>query len=73
VADDSHKTLPVDGVDSTSLRASYLPPFRSGIEAGAPAVMLSHVAFPQIYGSELPTSLSPEGINILRKNSDSRV
>lgn len=67
VAEDSHKTLPVDGIDLAGLRAGYLPTFRSGIEAGAPAVMLSHVAFPQIFGSELPTSLSPEGTNILRE------
>lgn len=68
VAGDTHKTLPVDGSDRARLDAVYLPPFRSGLAAGAPAVMLSHVAFPNITGVKEPASLSEELIALLRSD-----
>ena len=44
----------------------YLPPFASGIEAGAPVIMTSHIAFPQISGDETPTTLSKQMLDDLR-------
>ena len=68
VAGDSHRLLPVDGADRRQLEEMYLPPFRSGIAAGAPVVMLSHVAFPQIAGVEQPASLSEAIVRLLRED-----
>ena len=59
VTADSHLWLPIDGTDLPGLTSWHLVPFRAGIEAGAPAVMLSHVAFPSIDPSGRPASLSP--------------
>lgn len=66
VASDSHQILPVDQVERQHLETAYLPPFRSGLAAGAPVVMVSHISFPNISGSSLPASLSPEMIRLLR-------
>lgn len=66
VADDSHNLLPVDQVERQVLEASYLLPFRRGLAAGAPVVMISHIAFPKISGNDLPASRSPEMIRLLR-------
>jgi beta-N-acetylhexosaminidase len=66
VASDSHDTLPVDTADLAVLRSSYLPPFQSGIGAGAPVIMFSHVAFPYIDPAGLPASLSPTLHALLR-------
>ena len=68
VSADSHKTLPVDPTDRVGLEARYLPPFLSGIAAGAEVVMLSHVAFPEISGEQEPASLSPEVVALLRQD-----
>lgn len=68
VAGDSHRMLPVDESDRQRLENFYLPPFRSGLDAGAPVVMLSHVAFPNISGTIQPTSLSAAMISILRND-----
>lgn len=44
-------------------------PFRSGIEAGAPVVMIGHISCPNITGDEVPASLSPEIVtDVLRKD-----
>lgn len=70
VAEDSHQVLPVDDADIKTLREQYLPPFQAGVIAGAPVIMLSHIAFPKINGGEIPSSLSPEMIQFLRKELD---
>ena len=70
VADDSHKTLPIDNTNRVGLDETHLPPFNRGIIAGAPVVMLSHVAFPNISGSNTPSSLSPEIMQLLRQDLD---
>ncbi len=70
VAQDSHQVLPVDPVDIKTLRAEYLPPFRAGLDAGAPVIMLSHIAFPAINGGEIPSTLSPEMIQFVRQEMD---
>lgn len=60
------KVLPVDQVDAKTLVSTYLPPFLSGIEAGLPVILVSHVVYPNISGSYSPASKSPQIINLLR-------
>ena len=67
VAEDSHETLPVDQASQAELNRTYLPPFRSGINAGSPVVMFSHIAFPKIAKGEVPTTFSTAMVNLLRK------
>jgi beta-N-acetylhexosaminidase len=67
-ASDTHTEAAVDPVDRSVLQAQYLPPFISGIEAGAPVVMFSHVSFPAIDPQGLPASLSPAIMTILRND-----
>lgn len=54
-------------IDSTleELSQVELMPFLKGIEAGAPVVMVGHIACPNITGDELPASLSPVLVNEL--------
>ena len=64
---DTHYVLATDDSDLKHLQDIYLPPFESGIRAGAQVVMTSHVAFPNIDSSGLPTTLSPVMMDVLRK------
>ena len=66
IAADSHYTLPVDQADLSSLESEYLPPFQSGLEAGAPIIMFSHVAFPNIDLTGNPATLSTALVALLR-------
>ncbi len=67
VAGDSHRILPVDRSSIEQIRAAYLPPFQSGLSAGAPVVMFSHVSYPVLEdGRELPATLSPGVVSLLR-------
>ena len=54
---DSHLALPTVNVDLATLRARELPPFRAAIEAGARAIMTSHILLPQI-DPDAPATLS---------------
>ena len=68
-ADDSHGTLPVIGVDRTTLDKRELVPYRMMIAEGLPAIMSGHLALPNVAGNNLPASLSPELIgDLLRKD-----
>lgn len=67
VAGDSHLTLPVDEVSWETLFTTYLPPFSSGIQAGAPAIMSSHVAFPALDERGRPTTLSHPTLSVLQE------
>ncbi len=68
VAGDTHLLLAVDQADLATLERDYLPPFRSGIQAGAPVVMFSHVAFPNIDGGiTQPATVSSTLARILRE------
>ncbi len=59
-ATDSHLALPTVPYGLDRLAAVELPPFQAGIAAGAEAVMLAHLALPQIEpNATLPASLSP--------------
>lgn len=48
VREDTHFDDAVDNRSLEEIRASDLVPFAAGIEAGADAVMLAHVAYPQV-------------------------
>jgi beta-N-acetylhexosaminidase len=67
VAEDSHIQLPRDPSDINVLSKDHIPPFVAGIEAGAPIVMLSHVAFSSIDAESRPATYSPPVIEILRE------
>lgn len=68
---DSHNRLHTDMVSLQALENDYLPPFHSGIHAGATAVMINHIAFPTITGEEqLPASQSAQLINLLRQKME---
>lgn len=67
VSGDSHTMLPVDNSDLSTLEATYLPPFQAGIDAGAQIIMTSHVVFPSIDPSGLPSTLSSPIIGVLRE------
>lgn len=54
---DSHLELPVLGATLDQLRERDIPPFSSGVAAGAETVMIGHIA---PLGRTLPASLDPE-------------
>ncbi|CAN5892416.1 beta-N-acetylhexosaminidase [soil metagenome] len=64
---DSHVGFPVVDHDEATIRSYDLPPFRAAVEAGVPMVMMGHLIYPAI-DPELPTSLSPKGMKLLRNN-----
>jgi beta-N-acetylhexosaminidase len=55
---DSHLAMPVVDLPLTTLVERELVPFRAAIDAGARAVMTSHILLPQI-DAERPATLSP--------------
>lgn len=62
--DDSHVSIPRSSITIDEWRSTHAVPFQAGIDAGAPLVMMGHLEFTQI--SELPASLSPTWIELLR-------
>ena len=50
------------------LEACDLLPFASGIEAGAPFVMVSHLSVPEVVGDETPSDLSSRIVSELLRN-----
>ncbi|MGB3681572.1 MAG: glycoside hydrolase family 3 N-terminal domain-containing protein, partial [Rubrobacteraceae bacterium] len=64
---DSHTGLPVVDHDRQTIDSYDLPPFRAAVEAGVPMVMVGHLVYPAI-DPELPASLSPEAIGLLRED-----
>ncbi|MEW5872544.1 MAG: glycoside hydrolase family 3 N-terminal domain-containing protein [Chloroflexota bacterium] len=65
---DTHELLAIDNASLAQLQQTHLPPFQSGLQAGAPVVMFSHVAFPAVDGSVQPASLSPNLVALLRQD-----
>ena len=66
VREDTHFDHAVDDRSLETIRAEDLVPFGAGIDAGADAVMLAHVVYPQV--APEPAGYSPRWINdILRK------
>jgi len=70
VSGDSHTVLPVDYSDTAALLGVHLVPFKAGIDAGVPSVMVSHVSFPAVDSGNLPASLSAELYKILDEELD---
>lgn len=65
---DSHLGLPRVDKTEEELEQLELIPFRRAIAAGAPAVMMSHVLFPNIADDQLPCTMSRRMVtDLLRK------
>ncbi len=65
VREDTHHDTAIDPRPLHALEAEDLLPFRAGIDAGADAVMMAHVIYPQV--APEPAGYSPRWINqILR-------
>ncbi len=63
---DSHFKYTETTKTADELRKNEFLPFSSGISAGAEFVMLGHIAAPKITGNNLPATLSPKIVDILR-------
>lgn len=63
---DTHTQIARDGRDMQTFLTSDLAPFRAGIEAGAPVVMVAHNIV-SCMDAELPASLSPAVHSLLRE------
>ena len=61
---DSHHMIPRTEMDLATWRSQVAPPFLSGIRAGAPIVMMGHLAYTAVDAQ--PASLSPRWHQILR-------
>ncbi len=66
VREDTHFDTAVDDRSLEAIRAHDLVPFAAGIEAGADAVMLAHVVYPQV--APEPAGYSPFWINDILRN-----
>lgn len=64
-AQDSHLALPVVEAPLSVLEARELAPFRAAVDAGAAAVMTSHIVVPAI-DPALPATFSPAVLSVLR-------
>jgi beta-N-acetylhexosaminidase len=62
---DSHLGLPIVTHPRERLDAVELPPFRSGIAAGASGVMVAHIELPAIDQEKQPATFSPKVISTL--------
>jgi beta-glucosidase-like glycosyl hydrolase len=56
---DSHRSLPILGVDRARLDAVELVPFRAGLAAGARSVMTAHLAVPALDPTPAPVLENP--------------
>lgn len=63
---DSHESLPVLDTPTAELTQGDLVPFAAGIEAGAPTVMVGHIAVTD-WDPGVPASLSPAAYSYLRE------
>ena len=55
---DSHFDLPMVDLSLVELEARELIPYRAAIEAGIPAIMTSHILFPQVEPEGFPATMS---------------
>ncbi|TWU78597.1 hypothetical protein ED733_004513 [Metarhizium rileyi] len=63
---DSHYGLPVINKTRDELEKMELIPFRRAAAEGIEMVMTAHISLPKLSGSDLPATLSPEIIQMLR-------
>ncbi|SED63555.1 glycoside hydrolase family 3 N-terminal domain-containing protein [Ruania alba] len=64
---DSHEALPVQEASTAQLSDRDLVPFQAGIDAGAPTVMMGHIAV-EAWDPGVPASLSAEAYRVLRED-----
>lgn len=64
---DSHESLPILDANEAELEAHDLPPFQAGIDAGAPTVMMGHIAV-EAWDPGVAASLSPAAYQHLRED-----
>ena len=62
---DTHTTKPVNNLEYDQIKDTYLPPFEAGIDAGAEAILMSHITYTNIDDAN-PSSLSRPTIKLLR-------
>ena len=67
VTDDHYGTSILSKTEAELESCDFLP-FASGIEAGAPFVMVSHLSVPEVTGDETPSDLSSEIVSDLLRN-----
>lgn len=65
---DSHKTLPAIDIPMHDMEKIHIQPFRHAVERGAEIVMVAHLWCKCFDEKEIPTSLSKNCINYLRKD-----
>ena len=63
---DTHTGIAVDRRSAADFESKDFLPFRAGIDAGAPMVMVNHNIV-EVYNAEMPASLSPEVHEVLRE------
>ncbi|TCJ30925.1 glycoside hydrolase family 3 N-terminal domain-containing protein [Nocardioides jejuensis] len=68
VATDSHEEMPVLDKSLAELRGDDLLPFRAGVDAGATAVMMSHIAIDAV-DPGVPASLSSKDYDLLARET----
>ena len=63
---DTHVQAPVVSTPEWGLVARDLAPFRAGIRAGVPVIMIGHAQYPALGTGDVPASLSPAIYRLLR-------
>ena len=64
---DSHKRLPVIGLDPAALEASHLPPFKTAIRLKVPVIMTAHILYPALDPKNPATLSKPVIVDLLKK------
>jgi beta-N-acetylhexosaminidase len=64
---DTHVDAPVVTTPKWGLVYRDLAPFKAGIEAGAPVIMVGHASYPSLGTGDVPASLSPAIYQLLRQ------
>ncbi|HLI60602.1 MAG TPA: glycoside hydrolase family 3 N-terminal domain-containing protein [Solirubrobacteraceae bacterium] len=59
----------VSGQTLAQVKSANLPPFAAAIRAGVDRIMVTHILFPKITGSHIPTSLSPYWVDGLLRGT----
>ncbi len=65
---DSHLALPLIDSPMESLKKMELAPFQAAIDGGIPAIMTTHILFPQLEEERIPATMSRKIITDLLKN-----
>ena len=68
VSGDSHDDLIRTDETLEQMASSEFIPFQAAIEHNVPLVMVGHIACPEIAGNEVPASLNPAIIGVLRND-----